>query len=90
MDVFADRSPAGRPRVGVVVPRHGHTIVERNRVRRRLQEIARRGWLPGAWEEGREVDVLLRARRGAYGTSHEDLRRAVLEAIDELCSGDSS
>lgn len=86
MDVFAAASPAGRPRLGVVVPRHGHTIVERNRVRRRLQEIARRSWLPEAWEERREIDLLLRARPAAYGASHDGLRRAVLAAIDDLCS----
>lgn len=90
VEVFADASPAGRPRVGVMVPRHGHTIVDRNRVRRRLREIARRRWLPGAWEEGCPVDLLLRARPGAYGAGHDELRRAVLEAIDDLCSDDSS
>lgn len=90
VDVFMASSPAGRPRLGVVVPRHGHTIVERNRVRRRLQEIARRSWLPGAWEEGRPVDLVLRARPAAYGADHGELRRVVIGAIDELCSGESS
>lgn len=90
LDVFAAPSPAGRPRLGVVVPLFGHTAVERNRVQRRLREIGRRDWLPGAWEEGREVDVLLRARPGAYDCGFDALRREVLGAIEELCCDGSS
>ena len=50
MDVFLAPSAGRRPRVGFIVPRHGHSAVERNRLRRRLREIARREWLPLAWE----------------------------------------
>lgn len=84
VDVFAAPSPAGRPRLGVVVPLHGHTAVERNRVQRRLREIGRRDWLPGAWEEGRPVDLLLRARPAAYGCGFGELREQVLGALEEL------
>lgn len=84
VDVFAASSPAGRPRLGVVVPLYGHTAVSRNRVQRQLREIGRREWLPGAWEEGREVDVLLRARPAAYGADFAELRDAVLGALEEL------
>jgi len=82
VDVFAAPSPAGRPRLGVVVPLYGHTAVARNRVQRRLREIGRRDWLAGAWEEGREVDVLLRARPRAYDCDFPELREAVLGALD--------
>ncbi len=68
----------------MVVPLYGHTAVARNRVQRRLREIGRRDWLSGAWEERREVDVLLRARPAAYGCDFAELREAVLGALDEL------
>lgn len=84
VDVFAAPSPAARPRLGVVVPLYGHTAVARNRIQRQLREIGRRDWLSGAWEEGREVDVLLRARPAAYGADFAELRDAVLGALEEL------
>ncbi len=80
VEVFARPSPAGRPRLAVVVPRHGRTIVERNRVRRRLREIARRDWLPEAVSRGVEIDVVVRAGPDAYVASFDELR-------DSLCSG---
>lgn len=82
VDVFRADSPAGRPRLGVVVPLYGHTAVERNRLQRRLREIGRRGWLAGAWEEGLEVDVLLRARPAAYAAGFDELGEAVLGVLD--------
>lgn len=84
VDAFAAPSPAGRPRLGVVVPLHGHTAVERNRLQRRLREIGRRDWLSAAWEEGRPVDLLLRARPGAYGCGFAELRERVLAALEGL------
>ncbi len=59
----------GHPRLGVVVPRHRHTIVERNRLRRRLREIARRDLLP----QLAPVDVVIRSRAAAYGAGFPDL-----------------
>ncbi len=73
----------GHPRMGLIVPRYQSTAVARNRLRRRLREIWRRevqqhqpGW-----------DLVIRARREAYGAAfvalRDDLlawRRAVLEA----------
>lgn len=83
MDVFLTDSPAGRPRLGVVVPLHGHNAVERNRLQRQLREIARREWLPGARQQGREADLLLRARPAAYDAAFGQLREAVLRALGE-------
>lgn len=83
MEVVTADSPAGRPRLGVVVPLFGHTAVERNRLQRRLREIGRRCWLPEARAEGRPVDLLIRAGPGAYGLDFEELRRAVLDAAAE-------
>lgn len=93
LEVFVRPSPAARPRAAFVVPRHGRTIVERNRLKRRLREIVRRGWLSRAHREGPALDVVVRARRDAYGASFEQLRHDLekrLEAIswDEGSSSD--
>ena len=79
------RVAPGRARVGVVVPRHGHTVAERNRLRRRLREIARRDWLPGALRAGDARDVVVRAGPSAYGRPFGALRADLLEALE--CSG---
>ena len=84
IELFVRPSPAGRPRLAVVVPRHGRTIVERNRLRRRLREIGRRDWLPRAVKGGVELDVVVRARAAAYRSSFDELARALgsgLEAV---------
>ena len=75
LDVLDSTSPVARTRVGVIVPRHGHTIVERNRLKRRLREILRREILPRLISPDPGIDVLVRARRGAY-----DADFAVLKA----------
>lgn len=81
MDAYLDASPAGRPRVGIVVPVHGHTLVERNRLRRRLREVVRRAWLPQALRRGVSEDIVLLARPAAYDTPYRRLRASVLEAL---------
>jgi ribonuclease P protein component len=58
----------------VVVPKHKHTIVERNLVKRRIREALRREILPQLEADGRMRDVLVRARREAYGVPYETLR----------------
>jgi len=57
------------PRVGIVVPKHRRRIVDRNRVKRRLREIIRTRVLP----ELNGIDLLIRARPEAYGSSFEQL-----------------
>jgi ribonuclease P protein component len=72
------------PRIGVVVPRHGQTIVERNRLRRRLRELLRTEWLPAARERDRGADLLVRTRRSAYERTFPELQtelRSCLEAL---------
>jgi ribonuclease P protein component len=56
-------------RVGVVVPKHGRNIVDRNRTKRRLKELVRLRVLPVI---GR-VDLLLRARPEAYRSTFDEL-----------------
>jgi ribonuclease P protein component len=67
------------------VPKHGRNIVERNRLKRRLREIGRRRVLPVLAACGTATDVLIRARRGAYGAGFEMLAQEITEAMEGLC-----
>ncbi|HET9774997.1 MAG TPA: ribonuclease P protein component [Gemmatimonadaceae bacterium] len=76
-DIRMLASPLGHPRVGVIVPRHGHTAVDRNRLKRRLREIVRLQILSSL----SSVDLVIRARPSAYalpftvlGTELADVR----------------
>lgn len=51
------------PRIGVIVPRHRQTAVARNRVKRRLRELARTALLPTLVTP---IDIVLRASPVAY------------------------
>ena len=86
LDVFFAPSPASRSRLGLIVPKHGRRIVDRNVVKRRLREIGRREILPGLDAAGRPSDVLIRARWKAYEATYEELSYSVREAVTELCS----
>lgn len=86
LDVFFATSPASRSRLGVIVPKHGQRIVDRNLLKRRLREIGRKDVLPGLGTAGALADVLVRARRSAYGVPYEDLRRELLGALEAVCS----
>lgn len=86
LDVLVSPSPVARSRLGVVVPKHRHRIVERNRVKRRLREIGRTGVLPALRGAGLALDVLLRARPEAYDASYTELRGEVLALVEEWCS----
>jgi ribonuclease P protein component len=61
------------PRVGVVVPKFGQNIVERNRTKRRLRELVRLHLLPAIGN----VDLLLRAKPKAYTASFQELSTQV-------------
>jgi len=39
---------------------------------------------------GVSLDLLIRARREAYGVGYRELRKELTEMIEELCSGPSS
>lgn len=88
LDVFFLSSPCSRSRWGVIVPKHRHSIVERNRVKRRLREIGRTQVLPRLREEGLALDVLVRARREAYGAGFRTLRAELQAVTEDLCSGE--
>jgi ribonuclease P protein component len=69
LEARASASLLLHPRAGVVVPKHRHNIVDRNRVKRRLRELVRIKLLPGL----QRIDVLIRAKPEAYGSSFEQL-----------------
>ncbi len=68
--------------MGVVVPRYGHSIVERNRLQRRLRELLRIGWLPGQRVAEQPQDLLVRARPSAYDCDFEDLRGMLRDYLE--------
>ncbi len=67
------------------MPKHGRNIVERNLLKRRLREVGRRRVLPALAAGGTRLDVLVRARRGAYELGFDALAREVSEAVEGMC-----
>lgn len=82
LDVFDFASPLSHPRVGIVVPRYGHGTVERNLLKRRLREIARRDLLPVLERRRLNIDIILRAKRQAYEALHAELRLGLVEVLE--------
>ena len=70
----------------MVVSKHGHDIVERNKLKRRLKELGRTLILPKLWEAGLPMDVLLRARREAYDARFSELEAELIGVTEETCS----
>lgn len=69
-------------RVGIVVPRHKHSAVDRNRLKRRLREVTRTRLLPTLATTLRDAggDVVIRANPGAYDASFDALVRQLERA----------
>ncbi len=63
-------------RLGLVVPRHKHTAVDRNRLKRRLRELMRETW-PTPLEAMSPADVVLYALPSAYAADFTALRGEV-------------
>ena len=51
------------------MPRHGRSVVERNRLRRRLREFARRRLLPRL----DPIDLVIRSHEAAYRSDFPEL-----------------
>jgi ribonuclease P protein component len=85
LDVRVLASPLGVSRIGIVVPRHKHSAVDRNRLKRRLRELARIELLPGLRARAAEssIDIAIRARREAYDADFAALRTDVLSVATE-------
>lgn len=81
LEARASASLLLHPKVGVVVPKHRHKVVERNRVKRRLRELVRVRLIPGL--EG--VDLLIRAKPEVYDSTFEQLA-GDMAAIGEWAS----
>ena len=69
LEARASASLFSYPRVGIVVPKHRHKVVDRNKVKRRLRELVRTTLLPDL----DRVDVLIRAKPEAYGSTFNEL-----------------
>lgn len=89
MDIFFASSPGLRSRLGLIVPKHGRRVVERNLLKRRLREIGRTRVLPDLDGAGVHTDVLIRARRQAYDHDFPGLVADVRAAVEDLCSENS-
>lgn len=69
-----------RTRTGIIVPLYQRTAVQRNRLRRRIREILRRETLrllP-------PVDLVVKARREAYGASFAQLRAELAQGAAKI------
>ena len=86
LDVFDSPSPFAFPRVGVVVPKHRRTAVERNRLKRRLREVLRAELLPRMADAQLAADVLVRARKEAYSATFAQLRDELVAWSEKRCS----
>ena len=84
LDVRFSASPLGVSQVGIVVPRHQHSAVDRNRVKRRLRELVRTVLLPALRDE--RVAVSIRSRREAYDADFAALRRDIETVATKLAT----
>jgi len=71
------------PRVGVIVPRHRHSAVARNLVKRRLRELIRRSLWPTLLAHPPH-DVVVRAAPAAYGATMAALETDFANALRRL------
>jgi ribonuclease P protein component len=77
--VQAQQGRAGM-RVGLIVPKYMHSAVDRNRLKRRLKELARLRLLPS----GVAADVVIRVRPEAYQASFDALTADIARALVQL------
>ena len=80
LEVRASGSPFSHARVAVIVSKHGHTIVERNRLRRRLRELARTRIIPGIGA----VDIVIRTLSTAYAVTFQQLAGEIDQISSQL------
>ena len=69
-----------RARIGIVVPKHKRSSVERNRLKRRLRELARTLLLP----DMPPVDLVIRTFPESYDAPFATLEREVRRVRDRL------
>lgn len=83
LDVRVTVSPSSCARVGIIVPKYGHIVVERNKLRRRVREIVRIRLLP-TLRLAPPTDVLVRALPRAYSASFELLEQEINGIVARL------
>ncbi len=76
LDVRAQPNTLTHARIGIVVPKYGATAVQRNVIKRRLRELARRELLAAL----PPCDVVLWATPATYRSDYAALRASVLRA----------
>lgn len=84
LELRAAASLHALPRVGIVVPKYKHSAVERNRLKRRLRELARLELLPVLATLPQPLDVLIRAAPSAYHRAVDGLQRELGAALRDL------
>jgi len=80
LDVRANDSLLSYARAAVIVGKHGHTIVERNQLRRRLRELVRLKILPAM----KANDIIVRVFPSAYDSSFNQLSNEIDEVVGML------
>jgi ribonuclease P protein component len=83
LDVRAIASLFEFSRIGIIVPRHQHSAVDRNRLKRRIRELVRTVLLP-ALRGQPAADIALRARREAYTAEFVELRGDMMSILARL------
>ena len=73
-------SPLSHPRIGLVVPKFGHSAVERNRLKRRIREIIRIRVLQNL----PVVDVVIRTRPSTYDVPASGLLKELDDSMDAI------
>ncbi len=90
LDVFVAASPSSRTRLALVVPKYGHKIVKRNRLKRHLREAARIHLMPACRDTSAALDIVIRVKPGAYELQYEQVEAEIRELAEKLCSRSSS
>ena len=88
LEVLAASSLSDRHRIGIVVPKYGKNSVQRNLVKRRLKEIARTSLLPRLKTNNKRLDVLIRAKKQAYGKGFSGLSAEAKKTLEKICSSE--
>ncbi len=83
LEVRANGSLLSHARVAVVTGKLGHTVVERNLLRRRLRELVRLRMLPAIGP----MDVMVRTLSSAYDVGFVDLMNEVDRLTVQLVAG---
>lgn len=86
LEVRAIDSLLSHARVAVVVGKHGHEIVERNRLRRRLRELVRMKLIPSLGG----IDLVIRSLSTAYEATFEELKGEIEVVCTKLSSASTS